>query len=210
VRKAAAAAAVQRIVLTDPQRALETLSVMPLDESAANAFRAAALDQFAATSPAALLEWLAAHPGVAAPAATLGGALRTLAASDAPAAMQWIRRNAPHESRTELLADIFAIWIRRERAEALTFLESLPDGKERDAAIGLLVAGDIEMNDPFFAGNVLPEAFEQALHLSAEAGRIETLRRLILRMKQLNVPIESSLAHRGLRPADRDALTKQP
>jgi hypothetical protein len=109
------------------------------------------------------------------------------------------------------MAGIFGTWIRDDRDAALEFLRSMPAGKDREAAITVLVDSDVEisLNDELFAANLLPDCFEYALQFSGDEERLAALRRVLRSMKQMKVPAENSLSHRNLRAADRAALLKQ-
>ena len=119
-------------------------------------------------------------------------------------------RYAPPDDRPVLNAAIFGVMLQTDREEALRFLGALPAGKERDAAITEMIRSETAMNDPFFAANMLPDCFEQALQYSTDAGRLDLLRRVLRRMNEMNIAADSSLSHRSLRPADREALLKNP
>ena len=210
VHRAAANTVVNRIVLSDPLKSLDGLGSLPLDPAAAAVFRATALQRLAAGNPAAMLDWLAAHPNVKAPAGDLSRALLSLAATDAPRAVAWVRKQANATESNGLIAGIFGVWLKTDRTESLKFLQSLPVGSERDQAITQLVSSDSAVTDPFFAGNMLPDTFGHTLQYSDDAGRLAALRSLLLRMGQLKISSETSLKNPALRPADRAALLKNP
>ena len=176
----------------------------------AQSLQTTAFEQLAVRDPGAFLDWLEKKPDSSAPPGALLAALEFVAASDAPRAIEWTRRHAPAASRAPLLAGVFQTWLKSDRADALTFLGSLPAGHERDAMIAQLVGYDVATEDPFFAANMLPDSFEQALHFSDGAGRLDLLRRVLGRMSELDIPAASSLSHRSLKPADREALLKKP
>ena len=210
VRRAAAHTAVSRIVISDPRRAIETLGGMPLDPEAKAIFQSTALQRLATADPAALLDWLGAHPDIKAPVADLGRALQALAATEAPRAVAWVRAHAGAADSAALTAEIFGVWLAKDREEALTFLQSLSAGAAKDQIITQLVNSDIAVTDPFFAGNMLPDAFAHALQFSSDAGRLSALRRVCSRMGQLQLSTENLLKNPALRPADREALLKKP
>ena len=212
VMKAASLAAANNFVQSDPLKSLEGVASLPLDAAAAGNLRDAAFIQLASRDPSAMLEWITAHPGTAVPAGTTSAAVKAFARTDLARALKWVRENAPAGERASLLAGIFGTWMRSDRDAALEFLRSMPAGKERDAATTVLLDGDIGIseNDAFFAANLLPDCFEYTLQLSGDGERLAALRRVLQCMKDKKVPVESSLNHRNLRPADRAALLKQP
>lgn len=209
VFRAAAVLAVDRMVRTDPRKSLESLTDLKLDAAAVQSLQSAALLQLSSSDPAAMLDWLAAHPGMKVPASTITAALKSLAITDAPGAVQRLRRVNQSSVSIEAIPAIFSVWVQNDRDEALQFLHSLPDGKERDAAILALLSSDLEMRDPFFAGNLLPECFDEALHLQDDTQRREMLRAVLQRMRELKLSADSSINHRSLRAADREAILKQ-
>ena len=124
--------------------------------------------------------------------------------------MAWVRAHAGAADSAALTAEIFGVWIGKDREEALTFLQSLFAGAAKDQVITQLVNSDIAVTDPFFAGNMLPDAFEHALQISNDAGRWSALRRVYSRMRELQLSTENLLKISALHPADREALLKKP
>ena len=210
VRRTAAYTAVERLVYSDPLRSLERVGSLPLTPAETATFRSTALRRLAAGNPADLLDWLAAHPDVSGPAEDLGRALVSLAATDAPRAIAWVRSHAPAADGARFTADIFSQWVQQDRTEALSFLQSLPAGKARDLVIAELVRSDLEVTDPFFAGNMLPDTFAHALEYSNDADRLAALRRILIRAGQLQLTADTLLKNPALRPADRESLLRNP
>jgi hypothetical protein len=210
VWKAAVTVTVNSMMRSDPLRSLQMLPDLKLPPEAARLLQSAALRELALSAPDAMLEWLEKHPGTELPPGSIATALKSAAAGNARRAIDWTQKHAPPAKRPALIADIFGIWLQKDRSEALEFLSFMAAGNERNAAIEQLVSNDTAMTDPFFAANMLPDCFEQALHHSSGAERIAALRRVLRRMQQLQIAPEPSLAHRSLLPADRQELLKNP
>lgn len=208
--KAAAAAAVDALINSDPLSALDGLKKLPLEKAEMDALRAAAFGQLAATKPAAMLAWLAAHPDAPAPPELAALAVRNLAATDAARAGDWIRKSAPPGQRAQLAGMVFAVQLLLDRDAALESLTGMPAGEERDAILTALADADTALSrrDRFFAGNLLPGSFVLALGITADAARLAVLGRILTTMKETGVPATASLAHPALRPADRAALNR--
>ena len=210
IGKAAASEAVGRMVYSNPLNALDRIGSLPLSAASVETFRATALQRLSLGNPVAMLDWLGTHPEVKAPEEDLRRALLSLAATDAPRAMAWVRSHTAAAGGAGFTAEIFGLWVEQDRAEALRFLQSLSAGGARDQVIARMVDSDLAVTDPFFAGNMLPDTFAQALNYSDEASRRAALRRILTRMSQLKLPAEPLLKSPALLPADREFLLKNP
>jgi hypothetical protein len=212
VMKAAATVAAHGMAVIDPIKSLEGTADLPLDAAASQALKDSAFNQLATRDPAALLGWIKSHPGATVPAGATLSAVKSLAATDLPRALQWVREDAPAAEKARLSAGIFGTWIRSDRDAALAFLRALPAGPEQDAVIAVQLEADLEIsrNDELFAANLLPDCFEQALRISTDEERLGALRKVLQCMKDKKVPADRLLSHRNLRPGDRAALLKQP
>ena len=210
VAKAAASEAVGSMVYSDPLKALDRIGSLPLSPETAEAFRSTALRKLSSGNPTAMLDWLGKHAEVKAPGEDLSRALLSLAATDAPRAIAWVRSHAPAAESAGFIAKIFGLWVEEDRTEALNFLQSLPAGEAKDQVITQLLDSDLAVTDPFFAGNMLPDTFAQALNCSQDAARRAGLRRILARMGQLKLSTETLLKSPSLLPADRDFLLKNP
>ena len=208
--KAAASEAVGSMVYSDPLKALDRIGSLPLSQASVEAFRTTALQRLASANPTALLDWLGTHPDVKVPGKDRSRALLSLAATDAPRAIAWVRSHAPAAESAGFIAEIFGLWVDQDRTEALNFLQSLAAGEARDQVIARLVDSDLAVTDPFFAGNMLPDTFTQALNCSGDGARRTALRRILTRMGQLKLPAEALLRSPSLLPADREFLLKNP
>lgn len=210
VAKAAASAAVDGLISSDPLKALDSLARLPLAPADIAAHRATAFRQLSLSSPAAMLDWLTAHPDITAPDSALTTAIKNLAAADTARAQEWVQKSAPANLRPLFTGAIFDLRLRTDRDGALGFLDSLPPGTERDSALASLITADIALSrrDQFFAGNLLPDTFVRALQITADTARLELLRSLLAAMKDTGVASAAALAHPQLRPADRAALTR--
>jgi hypothetical protein len=210
VGKAAASAAVEGLITSDPLQALDSLAKLPLTAEDIAAHRATAFHQLALSRPQAMLDWVTAHPDIPVPQEPLVSAVKNFAVSDGARAQQWVENTAPAALRPMLTGAIFELRLRRDRDEALAFLDSLPAGAERDGALAALATADIELSrrDHFFAANLLPDTFAKALQTAADADRLTLLRALLAAMKETGVATAGSLAHPHLRPADRTALQR--
>ena len=202
--------AVNRMIVSEPLQFLDSLGKLPLEAATAASFRTDALRQLAYADPAALLDWLAAHPDAAPPAEVMAPAVRSLARTDAARAMQWVRTSAPREAAPALTGEIFGLWITGDRVGALAFLDAQPAGPARDALISQLIASDLEVKDTIFAANMLPDSFSQALAFSESAGRLRHLQRIHQRMTDLRLSTDAVLSHPKLRAEERATLTKKP
>ena len=212
VMKAAAAVAARGMAVVDPLKSLEGTADLRLDAAASQALKDSAFNQLATRDPAALLGWVKSHPGASVPAGATLAAVKAMAGTDLPRALQWVREDAPPAEKARLSGGIFGTWIRSDRDAALAFLRALPPGPEQDAVIAVLLEADLEIsrNDELFAANLLPDCFEQALRISTDEERLNGLRKVLQCMKEMKVPADRLLSHRSLRPADRTALLKQP
>jgi len=210
VAKAAASAAVDGLINSDPIQALNSLAKLPLAPEDITAHRATAFQQLSLSKPGEMLDWMVAHPEVSVPQPVVLTAVRNLAASDGPRAREWVEKTAPPALRPLLTGAVFELRLRQDRDEALAFLDALPAGAERDGAIAALTTADIALSrqDHFFAGNLLPDTFARALQTSTDESRLTLLRALIAAMKDTGVATIGPLNHPQLRPADRTALLR--
>ncbi len=210
VGKAAASAAVDGLITSDPLLALDSLAKLPLAADDIAAHRATAFHQLSLSRPEAMLQWVTAHPDVSVPQPAVIAAVKNLAASDGLRAREWVEQSAPAELRPLLTGAIFELRLRQDRDEALAFLDSLPAGPERDGVIAALTGADIELSrrDRFFAGNLLPDTFGRALQTSSGEARLKMLRELIAAMRDTGVATADAMNHPKLLPADRTALQR--
>lgn len=210
VAAAAASAALETLINSEPLKALDGIARLPLEKSAAEAHRATAFRQLSERQPGGMLAWLAAHPDVTVPPPLLAGAVKNLALSDPAQAGEWVRLHAPADQRAALLGAMFEMQLLRDRDTALATLQSQPPGAERDAMLASLTNADLELSgrDRFFAGNLLPDAFLRAAQITADGPRLSAMRGVLAAMKPAGIAPEASLSHPSVRPADRAALTK--
>ncbi len=210
IGKAAASEAVGSMVYSDPLKALDKIGSLPLSPATVEAFRTTAIQRLASGNPTAMLDWLGTHTEVKAAGEDLSRALLSLAATDAPRAITWVRSHVPAAESAGFVAEIFGLWVEQDRTEALDFLQSLAAGEAKDQVIAQLVDSDLAVTDPFFAGNMLPDTFGHALNCSEDTARRAALRRILTRMGQLKLSAEALLKSPSLLSADREFLLKNP
>ena len=210
VARAAASTAVNQLISSDPLKALDNLSRLPLEKRDLDAYRAAAFKQLSQFRASEMLDWLASHPEIGAPVEAITAALKTVAAANPAKAGGWVQSSAPAAERPRYSATVFEVQLRSDRDAALEFLRAQPAGAIRDAILGALAAEDIGLSrrDRNFAGNLLPETFGYACQIGNDTQRLEILRNLLTAMKDTGVNTAPSLAQTTLRAADRAALTR--
>lgn len=204
--RAAAGVAVSRLIRSDPAKALEMLPRLKLDPALSQSIQTRALAQLSGADPSRLLEWMAAHPEIKPPGEVVTAALKAMASENPGRALEHVRSHSAPEELPKESAAILSVWLTWDRAGAIVFLSTLPDGPQRDACTAVLTAADVAMTDPYFAANVLPESFEAALRMSDKAERQAALRNVFDRIKQMKVSDRSVLALPGLTAEDRAAL----